>query len=119
MFLGINYDKWHGIIAALSMVLIFAVLWLPSIKGTWEAGFCAILYWGAIPMSLMYQGFALLISHWLQCWNESWQARDPHLEAKYGTWQDFIANSRTDFRWFWRGAGLATIINLLIMLLSF
>ncbi len=118
MFLNIDYDKWHGIIAAVGMVLIFSAMWIPAIFGRWVIGAGFIEQWGKVWTAIGFMGVAFAIAHWMQCWNESRQARDPHLLDKYKSWEHFVDDSRNDFRWFWRGTVVSLVANMVIFLLT-
>ena len=72
-FLGISYDKWHGIISfilMLSLSLNFPYFTEPN-------GFIG---WFSI------YGNTIIFIIMLQAVYESFQALDPNVEEKYGSW---------------------------------
>lgn len=107
--LGLNDDKWHGILAAVITGIIFILVWIsfsrPLIDSVGTAGTFLICLFSGI-----------LISHYLQSWYESYQMRDPDLLAKYGSYENFIANSKKDFGFFWRGILISWLVPLVLVL---
>lgn len=110
MFLKINNDLWHGILAFIIPALLFLVFWeMSAIVGYFHPGGGAqyILEMAKFKFPGLYflasWAAGALLAHYLQCWNEIKQALDPNLEAKYGTWDLFVLNSKRDFKYFWRG----------------
>ena len=114
MFLGIRYDHWHGILAALVFEVIFFsgfFIILSGLSLVVGPGFALLL----INLSAIFM--ALL----LQSLNESIQALDENIEKEYGSWKNFQINSRKDWKFFLMGiiagqiiSGLFTIIYLYI-----
>jgi len=99
MFLGISYDKWHGILALLVIGLIFAIT-LVLIHGIMSPGMEFLTAW--------LIGF--FVAHHLQSWNEARQAIDPMIQFKYGSYEAFQANSLNDWRYFWYGVFLSMFV---------
>ena len=112
MFLGIPYNKWHGILAFAGIVVLF-ILFLfflfPSLAKI--AGFG-----GALLICFL---FPLLIVDWLQSRNEAYQAIDPKCEEKYGSYDNFVVNSQDDWHWYYRGGLIGVGFNMIIAFIYF
>ena len=102
-FLGIAYNKWHGIISAL--IMIAAVV---------SAGFIADFSRLSLLVAIL-GGTLLAVA--LQGVNESVQALDKDVEKKYGSCKVFQENSRDDWGWFIRGWILGTILSVILFVL--
>jgi len=102
-FLGIDYDKWHGIIAfGLVLILMIIIsLWLPFSKQE--------SYLIAVIISSFFVFF-------LQALNESIQALDSDIEFKYGSWKNFQQNSRKDWAYTIKGWSLGLFFGTLIFI---
>jgi len=111
MLFGIPNNKWHGILAFAVTVSVFMILW-----GFWRNQMAPAI--GSAATYLLFFMIALLVAHYLQCWNEARQARDPRSINIYRSWKNFMEDSEDDFRWFWRGA-IASIIPTAILALIF
>ena len=107
MFLGIEFDRWHQILAVVVILVVFLtgffglfVPWLPALERYGLAGLAlAVLYFGSV-----------LIALTLQACNEARQAVDRDLLLKYGSFENFQADSRDDWRLFVLGVGIATVM---------
>ncbi len=96
MFLGIEYNKWHGILAVIAVFLAF--VFFDLIMG-------GILRTAVGPAAafLLLMALGILSALFLHNWNEAHQAIDPKLLDKYGSLARFQSDSRDDWKWFWRG----------------
>ncbi|GAB4327328.1 MAG: hypothetical protein Kow0037_00790 [Calditrichia bacterium] len=99
-FLNISYDKWHGILAFVVVFLLFALFW-----ALWAAPLGHKL--GAPIAFLLTFTLAFLAAHHLQSWYELRQAYNPDVNNIYGSWTQFILNSRRDFKYFYIGVFFA------------
>jgi len=104
MFLGINYNKWHAIIAILGFQIGFFILWL-LLPFTEPVRF--IIAWPA----------TVLVLYFIHDWNEDRQASEPRVTIikKYGSIENFRLNSLDDWKWFWRGILSAPFLSALII----
>ena len=96
MFLGIEYDKWHGILAFAGFVGFFVILFFLF------GGFLISTVGGGSAMLSMI-AIAFLLVHHLQAWNEARQAIAGGVTNTYRTWSNFILDSREDWGYFWKG----------------
>jgi len=103
MFLGIPYNKWHGIISFIVQVVMFVSLafLFPEADQLMGPGLAFLLF----------QIIAFLIAHHLQSWNEARQAIDPWLPEKYGDYERFQIDSRDDWRYFYLGSMVSLLAN--------
>jgi len=97
-FLGVDYDKWHGILSFLGSIAAFLILyWLVP----WDDNPALQVL---IPMVLsagtMF-GFQIA--------NESYQRE--HWEGNYASLEHFETDSRLDWRYFWYGIFAGQFIN--------
>jgi len=110
MFLGIRYDLWHGILAALLFLAVFFTGFftiLPVLTLVIGPGFSILL------ISLSGIFVALL----LQSLNEAVQAIDPEVEKQYGSWQNFQKNSKRDWKYFLMGIITGQILSGIFMVI--
>ena len=105
---GIDNDKWHGIIAAVVVALVFVAVF-PFLQG-------AVSQPVAFLLSL---AIGIVVAHHLQAWNEARQAISPTIPLEYGSFREFQRNSRNDWRWFWRGILISWLIPLLLVWIFF
>jgi len=105
--LGINHDKWHMILAVLVVAVVFTLLWSFTNKYLYISG-TELLF-------VICMVISIAVAHYLQCWNESWQMRDPRLLYKYTSFGNFVTNSRKDFRYFWTGIVFSWPIPVIIV----
>jgi hypothetical protein len=98
-FFGINYDTWHGIIAAglVAVLLPFFCSWLPI-----ETFVLRYL------VSVLATSFVVFS---LQAMNESWQALDENIEETYGSFKKFQHNSRIDWAMTFIGLGISLVVT--------
>jgi len=99
-FLGIAYNKWHGIISALIMGVAVVL-----------AGF--VDEFSQLSLLVGILGGSLLAIA-LQGVNESIQALDKDVEKKYGSYKAFQDNSRDDWGWFIKGWIIGTISSVIV-----
>jgi hypothetical protein len=107
MFLGIEYDRWHQILAVVVILVVFLIgffslflPWLPTLERYGLAGLAlGFLYFGTVLFAVA-----------LQACYESWQAVDPDVVSKYGSFWNFQYNSRKDWKWFIMGVAIATVV---------
>ncbi len=104
-----KWDKWHFIFAFLGQALFTAALYVFSVGGPW-----------ALLLSLTE---AFLLVFFLQGMNEFLQLNSDESIFDHGGESRFIANSRKDWKLFWRGvlagqfAGVALALSLRNLLL--
>ena len=104
MYLGISYDKWHGILANLTVGAVTIFSWyLLDIKNPSLNLIVSVL-------------LGTIIAHHLQSWNESKQAIDPKLVKKYGSLENFQNNSKKDWKYFWYGTLSGWVIPIIIII---
>jgi hypothetical protein len=111
MFLKISFNKWHGILAIIAVALVFVPCWF----------FFSYLLFPVIGIAgtfLFFLVMGIMVAHHLQSWNEAKQAIDPKLEEKYTNWENFVDNSKDDWKWFWRGILISWIIPFIFILVS-
>lgn len=89
MFLGISYNKWHGVIPA--VVMLLALTLIPIWMGHSQATFLLVFFSASITL-WMLQGV-----------NESWQAISKDLIKNYKSLKNFQTNSKDDWKWFIMG----------------
>jgi len=95
--LGINDDKWHGIIPAVIMFL--ALLLLPIWFGHTQGVFLTIVGLGVFSLS------------WLQLVNENLQFISKDLIKNYKSLKNAQANSKKDWKWFIVGFFAGTFLG--------
>jgi hypothetical protein len=110
MFLGISYDKWHGILAVIAVLIFFLLIYFFIIP-------CFEL--SVFPGVLIAWLSAVAGTHYLQSATEIYQALDRDIEKKYGSYQNFQENSRKDYKWFWLGISVSWIIPIIVVDLFF
>jgi len=107
MFLGIEYNKWHCILAVIGVVGLFVIgfidVFMP-LRNVWEENGLSGFVLGAI------YGVSVLFVLALQGTNESVQALDDELVQKYGSYENFQKNSRDDWKWFVLGVGIGSVL---------
>ena len=97
-FLGVNYDKWHGIGAFGGSIIAFLILyWLIP----WDSNPALQVLIPIVLSALTMFGFQLA--------NESYQKE--HWEGNYRSYEAFEANSRRDWKFFWYGIFAGQFIN--------
>lgn len=97
MFLGISYNKWHGVIPLIIMFLSLTLI--PLIVGHSQASFLSI--WAG----------ALIVLWMLQGVNESWQFLSKDLIKTYKSLKNAQANSKDDWKWFIMGCAAGTFLG--------
>ena len=91
--LGIPFDKWHAILAVIAVFFTYLILAL-LIQKSLEPMF------GFLGVRFFLFFIAVQVAHHLQCWNEINQALSKSLLKNYGSFENFRANSKEDFKWF-------------------
>lgn len=93
-FLGISYNKWHGILAFIAVCGV-SVLAFSLFNSQWpEAlGFTSVGAWIV----------GIIFADWLNVRNEFIQMHAKDTVSIYGSYHDFIWDSKQDTKWFWRG----------------
>lgn len=100
-------------------------------KGSWQDKFHFIIPFISMPLSIVFAYFAKIEFHlmfivmpvlltFLQALNEAFQAIDPKLGEKYGSYENFQINSKRDWKYF--GIGLfagCVLAGILVGVLSF
>jgi len=87
--LGINDDKWHGIIPA--VVMFLALTLLPIWMGHTQTTF------------ILTVGVGFFFLSWLQLVNENLQFISKNLIKNYGSLKNAQKNSKNDWKWFFVG----------------
>lgn len=107
MFLGIEYNKWHCILAVIGIVGLFLIgfleLFLPWYPSLERYGLSALV------VALLYFG-SVIFAVAVHASYESIQANDPEVVIIYGSWKTFQDNSRDDWRWFMRGVVISSAV---------
>ncbi|MHA1952494.1 MAG: hypothetical protein ACW96U_00920 [Candidatus Heimdallarchaeaceae archaeon] len=97
--LGINDDAWHGIIPFVCMIAMGIVAGIVI-----EPGPIVSLVWLGLSLSL----FAM---QWI---NEYIQGKDPEVELKYGSWENFRKNSKKDWKFFMGGWFIGSFVYAIV-----
>ncbi len=98
-WLGVAYNKWHGIFSALVMVIAIGCSGFYLEFDSLQVQFLLALLIG------------LVASFALQAGNESKQALSKTIVQDYGSYENFQKNSRDDWRWWVIGVVAGTIIG--------
>jgi hypothetical protein len=105
-FLGISYNKWHGVLGALvSLVGIVSSIWWLKVDSL-QAHF------------ILAVAISTVINMLLQLWNEWLQLTSEKGPSNYGTWKNARKNSRDDMKWWilgWVGGTFAGVIVLTVI----
>lgn len=104
-FLGISYNKWHGIFGALIQVagIVSSIWWLKA--ESLQVHFIYAIAW------------TTAINMLLQLWNEWFQLTSNKAPVKYNTWKNARANSRDDMKWWILGWIGGTFLGVIILTL--
>jgi len=105
-FLGISYNKWHGVLSAFIMVtgIVTSIWWLKT--ESLQAHF------------LIAVSLSSVVDMLLQLWNEWIQLVSNKAPEKYRTWKNARANSRDDMKWWilgWIGGTFVGVIALTVI----
>jgi hypothetical protein len=101
---GMNDDYWHGIIPLVGMPVLMV--------------FCYFILFPNFPPNLQtFFSFIIPIAFWilLQYANEKIQGADSHVAEKYGSYQNFLDNSKKDWHYFWMGLVGGILISAFLM----
>ena len=105
-FLGISYNKWHGVLGAFVQIsiIVTSFWWL-------KAESLQVHFISAVV-------FATVINMLLQLWNEWLQLTSNSAPDNYTTWKNARANSRDDMKWWilgWIGGTFLGVIVLTVI----
>ena len=96
--LGLNDDYWHGLIPAITLSILIPVWYL-------------LFAINVAHIMTLETVLVLIILHFINEWKEM---IDPYLTLKYGSWQNFIINSKRDTKFFVIGLFVGLIIGFVI-----
>jgi hypothetical protein len=104
-FLGIAYNKWHGVLGALvSFAGIISSIWWLDVESL-QAHF------------LLAVAISTVINMLLQLWNEWFQLTSEDAPGAYQTWKNARANSRDDMKWWILGWVGGTFVGVIVLTL--
>lgn len=103
MFLGITYNRWHFILTLLGTVGIFLT-----------AALVLLPYLGILLRLPVSAFIAFLGWSYAQMANETYQLFDDKVKDIYGSYENFVTDSRDDWRNCWWGYLLGLTVSLII-----
>lgn len=103
MFLGISYNRWHLYLTLAGTVAIFlasAMTFLSSLFIFWRLALAALI--------------SFLVWSYAQMANETWQLFSKNIYYLYGSYENFISDSKDDWRNCWIGYSAGLTLALII-----